>query len=86
MKIELMIEMSLQNGEAISKTFEEETLSALPIPIPAIGDHIDFASDGQFYSGVVTKRLFDLTDDDDDEVFIQVFADEVAKATDGISI
>ena len=67
MKIELKLGI-IPSGRAradVGRTFVAESLSLLPIPVPAIGDHLQLEAEGKIYCGLVIHREFDLVGIDD---------------------
>jgi hypothetical protein len=80
MKIELALKILRNNRVEACRNIVAEKLSLLPIPVPSIGEQISFAVAGVLYRGVVTEKLFDLTeiDESDGVLRVEVIADEKA--------
>ena len=79
MKIELALMIIRNDHVEASKAIVADNLALLPIPVPAIGEHIEIVVHGTLHCGLVTKKVFNLAEIDDYEegvLRIGIFADE----------
>jgi hypothetical protein len=62
----------------VSRTINADSLSQLPMPIPAVGEHLMIEVDGTIHCGLVNQKEIDLTEIDDPEgiLKINIFANE----------
>jgi hypothetical protein len=78
MKIELWLKVLRNKRVEVSRTIYADNLSQLPMPIPAIGEHLMLEVDGAIHCGLVNQKEIDLTEIEESEgvLKINIFADE----------